>query len=194
MDQDRKGGGTMLQNRWSRLFIHLFVVVGLIFTFWGCAKQTSESVQVDKKQVAEQEMAAQKQSATGMSDVKASGDQTSAMSSTEMTASATQKQTAGRKVKSADKKSTLLSSYVVKKGDSLWWIARYKDVYNDHFLWPLIYDANKELFKDPNKIYPGQKLMIPRDGFKMEDIRKARKKAGARKPYNPPARAVPPVS
>lgn len=184
----------MLQNRWSRLFIHLFVVVGLIFTFWGCAKQTSESVQVDKKQVAEQEMAAQKQSATGMSDVKASGDQTSAMSSTEMTASATQKQTAGRKVKSADKKSTLLSSYVVKKGDSLWWIARYKDVYNDHFLWPLIYDANKELFKDPNKIYPGQKLMIPRDGFKMEDIRKARKKAGARKPYNPPARAVPPVS
>ena len=175
----------MLQSRWSRLFIHMFVVVGLVFAFWGCAKQTSESVQVDKKQAA------------GMSDVKASGDQTSATSSTastEMTASATQKQTAGRKVKSADKKSTLLSSYVVKKGDSLWWIAQYKDVYNDHFLWPLIYDANKGLFKDPNKIYPGQKLMIPRDGFKMEDIRKARKKAGARKPYNPPARAVPPVS
>ena len=116
-----------------------------------------------------------------------------------MRTSATQKQTAGRKVKSAkkkasDKKSTLFSSYVVKKGDSLWWIAKYKDVYNDHFLWPLIYDANKGLLKDPNKIYPGQKLLIPRDGFKMEDIRKARKKAGARKPYNPPARAVPPVS
>lgn len=112
----------MLQNRWSRLFIHMFVVVGLIFAFWGCAKQTSESVQVDKKQVAEQEMATQKQSAAGMSDVKASGDQTSATSSTEMTASTTQKQTAGRKVKSADKKkasdrkSTLLSSYVVKRG------------------------------------------------------------------------------
>ena len=45
-----------------------------------------------------------------------------------------------------------------------------------------IYDANKKLLKDPSKIYPGQKLMIPRDGFKMEDIRKARKKAGARKP------------
>lgn len=182
----------MLQNRWSRLFIHMFVVVGLIFAFWGCAKQTSESVQVDKKQGAEQ-----KQSAAGMSDVKASGDQTSATSSTEsmeMRASATQKQTAGRKVKSANKKSTLFSTYVVKKGDSLWWIAKYKDVYNDPFLWPLIYDANKKLLKDPNKIYPGQKLMIPRDGFKMEDIRKARKKAGARKPYNPPARAVPPVS
>ena len=179
----------MLQNRWSRLFIHMFVVVGLIFAFWGCAKQTSESVQVDKKQGAEQ-----RQSAAGMSDVKASGDQTSATSSTEMRASATQKQTAGKKVKSADKKSTLFSTYVVKKGDSLWWIAKYKDIYNDHFLWPLIYDANKKLLKDPSKIYPGQKLMIPRDGFKMEDIRKARKKAGARKPYNPPARAVPPVS
>lgn len=187
----------MLQNRWSRLFIHLFVVVGLIFAFWGCAKQTSESVQVDKKQVAEQEMVAQKQSAAGMSDVKASGDQASATSSTESTemrASAKQKQTTGKKVKTADKKSMLLSSYVVKKGDSLWWIAKYKDVYNDHFLWPLIYDANKGLFKDPNKIYPGQRLMIPRDGFKMEDIRKARKKAGACNPYNPPARAVPPVS
>jgi hypothetical protein len=57
-----------------------------------------------------------------------------------------------------------------------------------------IYDANKKLLKDPNKIYPEQKLMIPRDGFKMEDIRKARKKAGARKTYNPPAQAVPPVS
>jgi nucleoid-associated protein YgaU len=167
----------------------MFVVVGLIFAFWGCAKQTSESVQVDKKQGAEQ-----RQSAAGMSDVKASGDQTSATSSTEMRASATQKQTAGKKVKSANKKSTLFSTYVVKKGDSLWWIAKYKDIYNDHFLWPLIYDANKKLLKDPNKIYPGQKLMIPRDGFKMEDIRKARKKAGARKPYNPPARAVPPVS
>jgi nucleoid-associated protein YgaU len=111
-----------------------------------------------------------------------------------MRTSATQKQTAGRKIKSDDKKSTLFSTYVVKKGDSLWWIAKYKDIYNDHFLWPLIYDTNKKLLKDPSKIYPGQKLMIPRDGFKMEDIRKARKKAGARKPYNPPARAVPPVS
>ncbi|MCX5840560.1 MAG: LysM peptidoglycan-binding domain-containing protein [Deltaproteobacteria bacterium] len=150
---------------------------------------------MDQKQVA-----AQKQSAAGMSDVKDSGDQTSATSSTEMRASATQKQTAGKKVKSANKKkfsgkkSTLFSTYVVKKGDSLWWIAKYKDIYNDHFLWPLIYDANKKLLKDPNKIYPGQKLMIPRDGFKIEDIRKARKKAGAHKPYNPPARAVPPVS
>ena len=184
----------MLQNRWSRLFIHMFAVVGLIFAFWGCTKQTSESVQVDKKQAAEQEMAAQKQSAAGMSDVKTSGDQTSATSSAEMRTSATQKQTAGRKIKSADKKSRLFSTYVVKKGDSLWWIAKYKDIYNDHFLWPLIYDTNKKLLKDPSKIYPGQKLMIPRDGFKMEDIRKARKKAGARKPYNPPARAVPPVS
>ena len=83
--------------------------------------------------------------------------------------------------------------YVVKKGDTLWWIAKYKDIYNDPYLWPILHDANKNVIKDPNKIYPGMKLQIPRAGYKPADIQNARKKAGACQPYNPPARAVPPV-
>lgn len=86
-----------------------------------------------------------------------------------------------------------ITEYIVKKGDSLWMIAKYKDIYGDDFLWPIIYKANKGQIKNPNRIYPGQKLKIPRDGFSMDDIKKARKKAGAKKPYTPPQGSKPPM-
>lgn len=77
--------------------------------------------------------------------------------------------------------------HVVKKGECLWWIAEYKDVYNDPFQWPLIYDANKDKINDPDLIYPGQVFKIPRGGYTMEEIKEARKSAGAPRPYTPPA-------
>lgn len=49
--------------------------------------------------------------------------------------------------------------YTVKKGDSLWKISR--RYYGTPYKWPLIYRANKDVLKDPGKIYPGQKLKIP---------------------------------
>jgi nucleoid-associated protein YgaU len=86
-----------------------------------------------------------------------------------------------------------VTEYVVKKGNSLWIIARDKDIYDDDFLWPIIYKANKGQIKNPNLIYPDQKLKIPRDGYSMEDIKAARKKAGAKKPYTPPPGSKPPM-
>ena len=44
-------------------------------------------------------------------------------------------------------------------GDTLWRIAQ--KVYGDKDKWPLIYQANKDVIKDPNKIYPKQVLKIP---------------------------------
>ncbi|MGZ6219890.1 MAG: LysM peptidoglycan-binding domain-containing protein [Syntrophales bacterium] len=85
-----------------------------------------------------------------------------------------------------------METYVVKKGDSLWTIAKKKNIYNDPFLWPVIYDANKGKVKKANLIYPGQKLKIPRSGVTMDAIKDARKKAGAKKPYLPPKAAVVP--
>jgi nucleoid-associated protein YgaU len=85
-----------------------------------------------------------------------------------------------------------MDTYVVKKGDSLWTIAKKKNIYNDSFLWPVIYDANKGKIKKANLIYPGQKLKIPRSGVTMDAIKDARKKAGAKKPYLPPKAAVVP--
>jgi nucleoid-associated protein YgaU len=49
--------------------------------------------------------------------------------------------------------------YEVKAGDSLSKIA--KSVYGDANAYGKIFDANKPMLTDPNKIYPGQQLRIP---------------------------------
>jgi nucleoid-associated protein YgaU len=55
--------------------------------------------------------------------------------------------------------STATKVYEVKAGDSLSKIA--KREYGDANKWPQIFEANKDILKDPNKIFPGQKLKIP---------------------------------
>ncbi len=50
--------------------------------------------------------------------------------------------------------------YTVKKGDSLSKIA--KAVYGDPMKYKIIFEANKPMLKDPNLIYPGQALRIPK--------------------------------
>jgi nucleoid-associated protein YgaU len=55
--------------------------------------------------------------------------------------------------------STATKVYEVKSGDSLSKIA--KREYGDANAWNRIFEANKDILKDPNKIYPGQKLKIP---------------------------------
>ena len=54
---------------------------------------------------------------------------------------------------------TTQTIYEVKKGDSLSKIA--KAEYGDAKAWKRIFEANKDILKDPDKIYPGQKLKIP---------------------------------
>jgi nucleoid-associated protein YgaU len=50
--------------------------------------------------------------------------------------------------------------YTVKKGDSLSKIA--KALLGDGNKWPKIFEANKEVIKNPDLIYPGQQLRIPK--------------------------------
>lgn len=49
--------------------------------------------------------------------------------------------------------------YTVKSGDTLSKIA--KDFYGDAMKYPVIFEANKPMLSDPDKIYPGQTLRIP---------------------------------
>ncbi len=52
-------------------------------------------------------------------------------------------------------------SYKVQKGDTLQKIS--KKVYGTTKKWQQIFDFNKGILKSPNKIYPGQKILIPQD-------------------------------
>ncbi len=49
--------------------------------------------------------------------------------------------------------------YTVKSGDTLSKIA--KEFYGDAMKYPVIFEANKPMLSDPDKIYPGQTLRIP---------------------------------
>ena len=50
-------------------------------------------------------------------------------------------------------------SYVVRKGDTLYALAR--RFYNDQRKWRVIYEANRQTLRDPNQIQVGQVLTIP---------------------------------
>ena len=50
--------------------------------------------------------------------------------------------------------------YVIEKGDTLWAIA--SKYYGSGAKYALIVDANKEVIKDADKIFPGQKIRIPK--------------------------------
>jgi len=51
--------------------------------------------------------------------------------------------------------------YVIKKGDTLWAIAN--KFLGNGSKYPEIFEANREVIKDPDLIYPGQKIRIPLD-------------------------------
>lgn len=51
----------------------------------------------------------------------------------------------------------------VRAGETLSKVSARQEVYGDPLLWPLVYKANRDQIKDPQQIFPGQILMIPRD-------------------------------
>jgi len=82
-------------------------------------------------------------------------------------------------------------TYKVKKGETLIDIAQRREIFNDRYMWPLIYKANRDQMRDPQLVYPGQVLSIPRD-LSFEDIIEARKQTKASPPYIPPSTAYNP--
>ena len=55
--------------------------------------------------------------------------------------------------------STATKIYEVVSGDSLSKIAKHE--YGNDIEWKRIFEENKDILKDPDKIFPGQKLKIP---------------------------------
>ncbi len=49
--------------------------------------------------------------------------------------------------------------YTIQKGDTLYGVA--KEFYGNGMKYPEIFEANREVIEDADKIYPGQKIRIP---------------------------------
>ncbi len=62
----------------------------------------------------------------------------------------------GVQVQQVEEKKVVI--YEIQKGDTLWAIA--KKFYGDGNKYHKIFEDNKEVIKDPDKIYPGQKIRI----------------------------------
>ncbi len=72
-------------------------------------------------------------------------------------------------------KTVLLSknkTYTVVKDDCLWDIAKKGYIYGNPVLWPLIYWKNRNRIKNPNYIYPEQKIIIPKKSYSKGEIRR----------------------
>lgn len=50
-------------------------------------------------------------------------------------------------------------SHMIQSGDNLWAIA--EEYYGDPYLWPLIYERNKDLIANPDILLPGSNVFIP---------------------------------
>ncbi|HTL99780.1 MAG TPA: LysM peptidoglycan-binding domain-containing protein [Candidatus Omnitrophota bacterium] len=50
----------------------------------------------------------------------------------------------------------------MRPGDSLWRISSREEVYGNGAEWRRIYESNRGALRDPDRIFPGQELSIPR--------------------------------
>ncbi len=128
--------------------IAMLVVVGSVISLVGCQ---------DKNKNMEPDQSAQLDYGALQPELYA----TTAPSVSEPPAVTADYQTYNQPVKTyeAPQTSPPGSTHVVAKGDTLYQLARH--YYDDASRWRTIYDANRDTLSSPNKLYVGQKLMIP---------------------------------
>ena len=80
---------------------------------------------------------------------------------------------------------SLEKTYVVgswrKNRDCLWNISKKKDIYDNPFMWPKIWQGNRDQIKDPDIIHKGQRLKIPTAGPLTDSEKKAERHYFAKK-------------
>jgi hypothetical protein len=73
--------------------------------------------------------------------------------------------------------------YAVQRGDTLWGISGREQIYHNPFMWPLIYKANSQQIRDPDRLFPRQILAIPRN-YAPEEAAAAIQRAKQRGAWN----------
>jgi nucleoid-associated protein YgaU len=68
----------------------------------------------------------------------------------------------GEPQKSGDSPSQATARWNVRRGDSLWRISSQDQIYGDGAQWRRIYESNRGSIQNPDLIFPGQELSIPR--------------------------------
>jgi nucleoid-associated protein YgaU len=68
-----------------------------------------------------------------------------------------------------------------KDRDCLWNISKKKDIYDNAWMWPKIWQGNRDQIKDPDIIHPGQMLKIPKEKELTAEEQTAARKYYARK-------------
>ncbi len=91
-------------------------------------------------------------------------------------------------MKTLDKSKTYTVGTWAKDRDCLWNIAKKKDIYNNAWLWPKIWQANKDKVKNPDVIKPKWVLKIPAGNELSKE-----EKAAANTYYKKKAEAVAPT-
>ncbi len=92
------------------------------------------------------------------SDEKATNEQENIVLPEDQTAMEKKEETSIPEIK-ATEQSAAFTTYTVQSGDTLEKIS--KKVYGSSKQWKKIYNFNSDVLKNPNKIYPGQKIKIP---------------------------------
>ncbi len=69
--------------------------------------------------------------------------------------------------------------------DCLWNIAKKPKIYDNAFLWPKIWQGNRDQIKNPDVIHPGQKLKIPQKADLTKEEKSAVRKYWSRKQAAP---------
>lgn len=87
-------------------------------------------------------------------------------------------------VKKTHVKKSAPGTITIEKGQTLWSIAQSGAGFGKACNWPLLYKANKSDVQDPDLIYPGQVLSVPK-GVPAVESDNACKAAGTYGPYEP---------
>ncbi len=85
-------------------------------------------------------------------------------------------------IRAASRAPAKSGNYMVVRGDSLWGISGSPPIYENPFMWPLIYKANRDQIRDPDLIFPKQTFAIPRS-YSQEESNAAVQRARTRGPW-----------